>query len=227
MSASVWAVRELAVEVVEALRPAPAPALRTASRAAADSGWSDSACQLPQNSPSRWVMPVSPGSSMTVSRLPSASALALELADVRGGPRKLRSTNWSRRRGVLGGDHAGADLARATGMLRAGWVNGVAAAIVHPLARVAGGRGVGQVVRDRVEGPLLGDARREGDVQAEEGGSHDAQAAVLRMRGADGRRRGRRAGRGVARWARCAGRAWPRLRTDRSTRSSSCAPAGR
>ncbi len=128
VSASVWAVVSL---VLRSAKPSASawPALRTASRLAADSGESDRACQLPQNSPSRWVMPVSPGSSMTESRLPSASALALNWPTSEVAPRKLRSTNWSRSRVYWVAITPVPTWPAATGMLTAGWVNGVAAAM--------------------------------------------------------------------------------------------------
>ena len=105
------------------------PASRTPWRLAADSGASDSACQLPQNSPSRLVMPVSPGSSMTASRLPSASARAPNCPTSEVAPRKLTSANWSRSRVYCAAMTPVPTWPAATGMLSAGCVNGVAAAM--------------------------------------------------------------------------------------------------
>ena len=75
MSASVCEAVSCALR---SLKPwaSDSPAARTVSREAAESGFTDSACQLPQNWLSRWVRPVSPGSSMIVSMFVSESALA-------------------------------------------------------------------------------------------------------------------------------------------------------
>ena len=75
MPASVWAAVSWRLM---SLKPAARvwPALRTASRAAAESGCSDSACHALQYLDISDVMPVSPGSSITVSSVVIASARA-------------------------------------------------------------------------------------------------------------------------------------------------------
>ncbi len=89
------------------------PAARTASREAAESGFTDRACQLPQNWLSRWVRPVSPGSSMIVSMFAERVGLGLELAEVRRAAAEAEVGELVAQARVLRGDDAGAELARA------------------------------------------------------------------------------------------------------------------